>query len=64
MTQQAVAVAAGLSVSAVVQLESGTNKDPRMSTLKGIAAALGVTVDELLTDDVPAPPPEKRKRKN
>jgi len=64
MTQQALAMAAGLSVSAVVQLENGTNKDPRMSTLRGIASALGVSVDTLMSDNGDAAPsrPAKRKR--
>jgi len=47
LTQQAVAMAAGLSVSVVSQIEQGTNADPRLSTLLALAAALGVSLDEL-----------------
>jgi transcriptional regulator with XRE-family HTH domain len=54
LTQQQVAVAAGLSVSIISQIEQGKNADPRGSTLKAIAGALGTTVDELLRDDAPA----------
>jgi transcriptional regulator with XRE-family HTH domain len=48
MTQQALATAAGLSLSIVAQIEQGKNADPRGSTLMALANALGATVDELL----------------
>jgi transcriptional regulator with XRE-family HTH domain len=48
MSQQALAVAAGLSISVVTGLEQGTKADPRVSSVAAIAAALGVTVDELV----------------
>jgi transcriptional regulator with XRE-family HTH domain len=48
LTQQQVAVAAGLSVSIVAQIEQGTNADPRASTLEALARVLKATVDELL----------------
>lgn len=47
LTQQQLAVKAGLSVSVVVHLEGGRIPDPRMSTLKALAKALGVGLDEL-----------------
>ncbi len=47
LTQQGLAVAAGLSVSVVSQIEQGTNEDPRLSTLVALARALGVSLDNL-----------------
>jgi transcriptional regulator with XRE-family HTH domain len=47
MSQQALAVAAGLSVSMVSQLEQGNRSDPRISTIKALADALGVTLEEM-----------------
>jgi transcriptional regulator with XRE-family HTH domain len=41
------AVRAGLSLSVVSQIEQGSIPDPRVSTLLKLAAALGVTLDEL-----------------
>jgi DNA-binding XRE family transcriptional regulator len=55
LTQQALATAAGLSISAVIHIEKGRIPDPRGSTLKALASALGTTVDALLADDPPAP---------
>ena len=43
----ALAVAAGLSVSLVTQIEQGRTGDPRLSTLRALASALGVSLDEL-----------------
>jgi transcriptional regulator with XRE-family HTH domain len=51
LTQQALATNAGLSMSAVIHIEKGRIPDPRGSTLKALARALGTTVDELLADD-------------
>ena len=50
LSQQALAVAAGLSVSIVAQLERGATANPRISTLLALAKALGVAVDELLKE--------------
>ncbi|HEX5270530.1 MAG TPA: helix-turn-helix transcriptional regulator, partial [Gemmataceae bacterium] len=47
LTQQALAMRAGLSISAVVQIELGRIPDPRGSTLKALARAIGTTVDHL-----------------
>ncbi len=47
LTQQDLAVAAGLNTSVVSQLEQGRNGDPRVSTLRALAKALGVGLDDL-----------------
>jgi transcriptional regulator with XRE-family HTH domain len=66
LTQQALAVKAGLSVSAVVHIEAGRIPDPRVSTLRAIARALGVGLDDLAADEgsgetaAPEPAPEQR----
>lgn len=51
LSQQALAVKAGLSISVVTQLEQGSKMDPRLSTATAIARALGVTVDELVAGE-------------
>jgi transcriptional regulator with XRE-family HTH domain len=48
LSQQALATAAGLSISVVTQLEQGNRSDPRVSTAAALASALGVTMDEML----------------
>jgi transcriptional regulator with XRE-family HTH domain len=53
MSQQALAVAAGLSTSIVSQIEQGQKEDPRISTIQALAQALGVSVDELLKSSHP-----------
>src|SRR5262249_55947318 len=64
LSQQSLAVAAGLSISVVTQLEQGKKADQRISTVAALAEALGVTVDELLAEpDEPAAPAPKRRRK-
>lgn len=50
MSQQSLAVAAGLSVSLVSQIEQGSRSDPRISTTTALAKALGVTLDELMVE--------------
>lgn len=50
MSQQELASKAGLSVSIVSQLERGRSADPRISTLRGLAKALNVSVHELIND--------------
>jgi transcriptional regulator with XRE-family HTH domain len=65
MSQMSLAVAAGLSMSVVTQLEQGYKADPRVSTAVALSRALGVTVDELLRgeeDDAPPAPGAKRGR--
>lgn len=55
MTQQQLAVAAKVPVSGVAQLEQGVTSDPRLSTLRALAKALGVTLDALGSDEEPNP---------
>jgi transcriptional regulator with XRE-family HTH domain len=61
MTQQQLAVAAGLAVSHVAQIEQGINADPRGSTLQALARALDTTVDALLAGPSEAPRRGRRK---
>jgi transcriptional regulator with XRE-family HTH domain len=69
LTQQQLAVAAGLSVSIVSQIEQGTTPDPRGSTLAALAGVLQAAVDELLrpapavVEEKPAAPKSRRKKK-
>lgn len=46
MSQEALATRAGISVSALQKIEQAS-RDPRGSSLRGIADALDVTVDDL-----------------
>jgi DNA-binding XRE family transcriptional regulator len=47
LSKPALATAAGLSISVVIQIERGTTAHPRVSTVAALARALGVTVDAL-----------------
>ena len=47
MSQQALANAAGVSISVISHLEQGVKADPRQSTLHKLANALGVDVCDL-----------------
>jgi transcriptional regulator with XRE-family HTH domain len=47
LSQQDLAVRAGLSVSVVSQIEQGKKTDPRMTTVLFLAEALGVNVEAL-----------------
>jgi transcriptional regulator with XRE-family HTH domain len=60
LTQQDLAMKAGLSISAVVQIESGKIPNPRMDTLRALAKALGVSLDELAGEE--EQPKRKRKK--
>jgi transcriptional regulator with XRE-family HTH domain len=53
MTQQQLATAAGLSISLIHQFEQGSKHDPRLSTLRALAGALGVGLEELTGDEKP-----------
>lgn len=55
MRPEAVALAAGLSVSAVYNLEAGKTV-PSLETARAIADALGVTVDEAFPPEPAAVP--------
>src|ERR1019366_8890966 len=48
LSQQEVATKAGLSWSLIAQIEQGKKSDVRVSTLLGLAKALGVDANELL----------------
>lgn len=48
LTQQALAVKAGISLGYLSRLEVGTH-DPRLTTLRKLARALGVKMTELLS---------------
>jgi len=48
MSQEALARAADLSLPTVVKIESGQTPNPGIDTVKKIAVALGVGIDELM----------------
>jgi transcriptional regulator with XRE-family HTH domain len=65
LSQQELAVKAGLSVSVVSQIEQGKKADPRMSTVVALASALGVDVGSLAVSASPdAPGRSGRKKKS
>jgi transcriptional regulator with XRE-family HTH domain len=64
LTQQQLADRAGLSIALVLGLEQGKRDNPRLDTLRKLAAGLGCTVAELVGEAPPAPPrPRGRKGK-
>lgn len=63
LTQQALATKAGMSVSAVVHIEAGRVPDPRLSSLRALAKALGVSLDDLAENDEPAEKPKRKRKK-
>jgi transcriptional regulator with XRE-family HTH domain len=48
LTQQQVADASGLTQASISALELGKHSSPRLDTLQTLAAAYGVTLDELV----------------
>lgn len=48
LTQEALARKADISYNTIIKLESKGIKDPRMETLKKLAQALGLSVDDLI----------------
>jgi transcriptional regulator with XRE-family HTH domain len=56
MSREQLAVASGLSWSAITQIEAGRRRNPRADTLGALAAPLGVTVQYLLGTGAPARP--------
>jgi transcriptional regulator with XRE-family HTH domain len=69
LTQQDLAVKAGLSVSVVAHIEVGRIPNPRLDTIRALAIALGCSVDALAFDEGErqgesiTPPEEPKKRK-
>ncbi len=63
LTQMQLAAAAGLTLSAVSQMEMGLIANPRLDTLKALAKALGCTLDELGQNDDEPPRPRGRRPK-
>lgn len=59
LTQEALARAADISLSAITKLESG-KVDPTWGTVQRIAKALGVSVEEFKDDEPAAPEPEEK----
>jgi transcriptional regulator with XRE-family HTH domain len=53
ISQRALASMAGITQAALFRLESGET-DPRLSTLRALAKALGVTVAEIIGEGRPA----------
>jgi transcriptional regulator with XRE-family HTH domain len=49
MSQQELAVAAGLSVAVVSLIEQGGRENPKLDTLVKLARVLNVTFDELIS---------------
>lgn len=48
LSQDKLARKAGVAYNTVVKIESGENKNPTIKTLRSIANALDVSVDELI----------------
>jgi transcriptional regulator with XRE-family HTH domain len=63
LSQMELARASGLSLSIITQLEQGRATDPKLSTLKALAKALGCTLDELGQNGADEPPKGDRKPK-
>ena len=61
LTQQALAVNAGLSIAQIVAMEQGSRTNPRLDTLRKLAAGLRCTVAELI-GEVPVKPGRKPKK--
>jgi transcriptional regulator with XRE-family HTH domain len=68
LSQQALAVKAGMSIRQVMYLEAGT-KEPKLSTAQALADALGLTLAELLAPpkrtlaELLAPPKRNRRKR-
>jgi transcriptional regulator with XRE-family HTH domain len=50
LSQQQLSNAAGVAIKTISEIETGVQTNPTLSTLNGLTRALGVTVDDLLTD--------------
>jgi transcriptional regulator with XRE-family HTH domain len=62
LTQQELATRSGLSIAQVVALEQGKRDNPRLDTLRKLAAALGCTVAELVGEEPPAAPARRGRK--
>lgn len=62
LTQQDLCHKAGLSYSTLAKIERGAIKAPSIFTIQSIAAALGVTLSELMGDVAPTLPVQKKFR--
>ena len=51
LSQDKLAKIAGITLTTLVKIESGTNDNPTIKTLKKIADALEVTVNDLLAEE-------------
>lgn len=49
LSQDKLSKRAGIAFHTVAKIEAGTTPDPRVETMKKIADALGVTIDDLMT---------------
>lgn len=61
LTQEALAEKAGLKRAAVARLELGIRTLPNWETVQRLAAALGVSTEELKTGEPPADVPDVKK---
>ena len=50
LSQDQLARKAGITYTTLAKIESGVNQNPTMKTLQGIAKALDVTLDELVSE--------------
>jgi len=48
ISQEALARLANVALNTIVKIESGESRHPRIQTMAGIAAALGISLDELI----------------
>ena len=55
LSQDKLAKLAGITLTTLVKIESGANDNPTIKTLKKIASALEVPVNELLQDESEKP---------
>ena len=51
LSQEKLARLADVSYNTVVKIESGESKNPTFQTMKGIAKALGVSLDDLASEN-------------
>jgi transcriptional regulator with XRE-family HTH domain len=59
LTQQELASRSGLSMAQVMAMEQGKRNNPRLDTLRKLAAGLGCTVGQLVGDEPPKGKPKK-----